>query len=107
MTKATIDSGICGFVTTVEVNKINKQKVRVIINSDCENVAKLGELLTEIDKWTVFKTHEECEIYKAASNFHLHITCPIHIAVLKTIEVETGLALPRDVNIRFEHTGNS
>jgi len=105
VTKVTVDPGICGFVTTVEVDKITKQKVKVVINSECENAARLGELLIEIDKWTVFKHHEDSEIYQAASNCHLHITCPIPIAVLKAIEVETGLALPRDVGIRFKPAG--
>lgn len=107
MTKVTVDSGICGFMTTVEVDKITKQKVKVVIKSDCENIARMGELLTEIDKWTVFKQHEDCEIYKAASKCHLHITCPVPIAVLKSIEVEAGLALPRDVVIRFKPADNS
>lgn len=106
MTKVTVDPGICGFVTTVEVDKIAKQKVKVVINSDCESVAEMGELLTEIDEWNVFKQHEECEIYKAASKCHLHITCPIPIAVLKAIEVEAGLALPRDVVIQFKPAGH-
>jgi hypothetical protein len=105
VTKVTVDAGICGFVTTVEVDRINKQQVKVVVNSDCENAARLGELLTEIDKWTVFKQHQDCEVYQAAANCHLHITCPVPIAVLKAIEVETGLALPRDVGIRFQPTG--
>jgi sorbitol-specific phosphotransferase system component IIBC len=105
VTKVTVDSGICGFVTTVEVDRVTKHKVRVVVNSDCENVASLGESLTEIDRWTVFKRHQDSEIYQAASNCHLHITCPVPIAVLKAIEVETGLALPRDVSISFKPTG--
>ncbi len=104
MTKLTVDAGICGFVTTVEVERINKQKVKVVINSECESVAKLGESLTEIDRWAVFKQAQDCEVSQVASNCHLHITCPVPIAVLKAIEVETGLALPRDVVIRFKPT---
>jgi hypothetical protein len=105
VTKVTVDPGICGFVTTVEVDRITKQKVKVVINSDCENAARLGALLTKIDNWTVFKQHQDCEIYQEASNCQLHIACPIPIAVLKAIEVETELALPRDVSIRFKPTG--
>jgi sorbitol-specific phosphotransferase system component IIBC len=105
VTKVTVNPGICGFVTTVEVDRINKQKVKVVINSDCENVARLAESLTEIDKWAVFKQHQDCEVYQAASDCHLHITCPVPVAVLKAIEVEAGLALPRDVVISFQPTG--
>jgi sorbitol-specific phosphotransferase system component IIBC len=105
VTKVTVDPGICGFVTTVEVDRINKRKVKVVINSDCEHAARLAESLTEIDNWTVFKQHQDSEIYQAASDCQLHIACPVPIAVLKAIEVETGLALPRDVVIRFQPTG--
>ena len=106
MTKVTVDPGICGFVTTIEVDKIAKHKVKVVINSDCESVAELGESLTEVSVWDIFKQREDCEIYKAVSKCHLHITCPVPIAVLKAIEAEAELALPRDVVIRFEPTGH-
>jgi len=89
-------------VITVEVDRINKQKVKAVVKSDCEKAAKMVVLLTDTDKWTFFKQHDGCEIYKAASRCHLHTTCPITIAMLKAIEVEIELTLPRDVVIRFE-----
>jgi len=104
MTRVTVDPGICDFTTTIEVNKSTKRKVKVLINSQCEWVTELGESLTEIDQWDVIKQYIDCEIYKVASKCHLHVTCPVPMAVLKAIEVEAGLALPRDVVIRFETT---
>lgn len=102
MTKVTVDPGICGFITKIEVDKAAKRKVKVVITSDCEMATKLGESLTEIDQWEVFKEHEDCEVGRAASRCLLHVTCPVPIAVLKAIEVEAGLALPGDSVIHFE-----
>jgi len=104
MTKVVINPGICGFITSVEVDKVAKRKVKVVITSPCEKVTKLGESLTEIDQWEILKKHVDCDIYKSASRRQLHVTCPVPLAILKAIEVEAGLALPRDVTIRFENT---
>lgn len=105
MTKVIVDPGVCGFSTTIEVANVAKRRVRIAITSDCEMVTKLGESLAEVERWEVFKQHADCEIYKDASRCSLHATCPIPIAVLKAIEVEAGLALPRDVVIHFDTIG--
>lgn len=102
MTKVIVDPGICGLQTTIEVEKVGRRKIKVIIVSDCEIVAKLGESLTEVDQWDVIKQYVDCQVLKAASRCQLHVTCPVPIAVLKAIEVEAGLALPCNVLVRFE-----
>ena len=104
MTKVVVEAGICGFTTTVEVSKLARRKVKVVITSPCEKITKLGGSLTEVDQWEIFKKHLDCDIYLTAARCQLHVTCPVPIAVLKAIEVETELALPRDVVIRFEST---
>lgn len=102
MTKVSVDPGICGFIATIEALKVAKRRIKILITSDCEVVSKLGESLTEIDRWEIFKKHLDNEIYKGASRCQLHGTCPVPVGILKAIEVEAGLALPRDVTIRFE-----
>lgn len=104
MTKVVVEAGICGFTTTVEVSKLARRKVKVVITSPCEKITKLGGSLTEIDQWEIFKKHVDCDIYQSAARCQLHVTCPVPVAVLKAIEVETGLALPHDFSIRFENT---
>ena len=102
MTKVVVDPGICGLQTTVEVDKVSKRKVKVIIASDCEIVTQLGNSLTEVDQWEAIKQYGDCQVLKAASKCHMHVTCPVPVAVLKAIEVEAGLALPRDVLVQFK-----
>ena len=102
MTRVIVTSGVCGFSTTIEVVNVAKRRARVAITSDCEMVTKLGESLIEVEQWELLKQHTNCKIYEVASMCHLHVACLVPIALLKAIEVEAGLALPRDVAIRFE-----
>ena len=102
MTRVVVDAGICGFRSKIEVISVAKRSVRVVLTSPCEMVTKLSESLTELDHREVFGHYMDSEIYKSASRCHLHITCPVPMAILKAIEVEVESALPRDVVVRFE-----
>jgi hypothetical protein len=102
MTRVVVNPGICGFVTTIEVTKGAKHRVSISINSDCEHMAELGKSLKKLDMWDVLKPIADCEVHRQASEYQLHSVCPVPIGILKAIEVETGLALPRDVIIHFD-----
>ena len=95
MTRVIVNPGICGFTTTIEVDTVAKQRVKVVITSDCEMVTKLGESLTEVDPWEALKQGQALSEY-------VHATCPVPIAVLKAIEAEAELALPCDVVVLFD-----
>jgi len=102
MTRVVVNPGICGMKATVEVDRVGKRKVSVRITSDCEMVAKMGESLVELDQWDALKPLLHSEVYQCASECSLHTTCPVPMAILKAIEVEAGLALPRPVLVQFE-----
>ncbi|MCK4696698.1 MAG: hypothetical protein KAT53_00175 [Dehalococcoidia bacterium] len=102
MTRVIVKSGICGFISTIEVDKVADESFKVVITSGCEMVTELGESLTEIDEGEVLKRHIDTEVYKSASRCKLHTTCPVPMAVLKAIEAEAELALPRDVVVIFD-----
>lgn len=104
MTRITVDAGICGFTTLIEVVTLSSQRVRVSVTSDCEMVSKMGEELRDIDWRDALKQQENCLLYKSLQQHIKHVACPVPIAVLKAIEVEVGAALPGDVVIRFETT---
>jgi hypothetical protein len=44
------------------------------------------------------------EVYQCASKHRLCASCAVPMAILKAIEVETGLALPRPVVVNLETT---
>ena len=104
MTRAVVDPGICGKTVTIEVIRVGKRRVRIQITSDCEKVTKLGESCIELDQWEALKPQVDSQVYKCASECRLHGACPVPMAILKAVEVEAGLALPRPVHLYFETT---
>ncbi len=100
MTKVTIRPGICGLNTVVIAEK-EKKKVRLTIVTDCDMVRAMAEELKELDIMATFTGFLTNPVYRAASKHLRHVTCPVPCGILKALEVEAGLALPRDVSIEF------
>jgi hypothetical protein len=80
MTIVRVDSGICGFTTTITVrNTEDRNLLSVSLDSECEMVRGL-----------------------AGDARHLkHVACPVPSGILKALEVEAGLCIPRDAHIVF------
>jgi len=103
MTKLFVEAGICGRTATIEVIGLPGHRAAVTVTSDCEMVNKMGEGLKEINWLSLWKRRGNgYSAYKAALRSIRDITCPIPVAVLKAIEVEAGIALPKDVAFSFE-----
>jgi len=102
LTSVVINPGVCGFVTTVQAVKTGKRRVSVTIVTDCKQTGELNQVLKDIDIWTALEPGNELSIQTQAVKHGLHSACPIPSGIVKAIEVETGLALPRDVSIHFE-----
>ncbi len=99
MATARIDAGICGFVTTVRTHSEGRT-MRVEIESDCEHIRALAQALTEVDAFREITFRGEGPLTLALAREHCaHAACPVPTGILKAIEVEAGLALPRDVTI--------
>lgn len=102
MAKAVVKPGACGLGTTVRVKKAGRRKYRVSVSSDCEMVEKLGSELGELDMTDAFKRILDNPVYRKGSACLKHVSCPVPCAVLKALEVEAGLAVPREVSVTFE-----
>ena len=101
MTRVVVESGICGFITTVEVTKVTEYKIRIVLISDCKAINKLNEQYRELEWTKMYKDQDNFSPYKLIKCLS-HIACPVPVAILKALEVEIGVALPKDVAIRFE-----
>lgn len=103
MTRVEVTAGACGFEATIEVVSVDRGTVRVVIHSQCAQLASMAPDLEALP-WRngVFRPMAESEIYRIATRHINHPACPIPSAILKAIEVELGIALPRDVRIHFE-----
>ena len=103
MTKLTVVSGACGFACTVVAEKGEQKKVSVRLESQCEMLQKLAEEIATLDVMTtVFTNFLNNPVYKAAARHLKHVTCPVPGGIIKAVEAEAGLALLRDITIKFE-----
>jgi hypothetical protein len=100
MASAEIESGICGFCTTVRTTAEGR-RVRVEFETTCGYVKKLAEQLTDVDPYREISYRGEGpETLRLAAEHLVHPACPVPAGIIKAIEVEAGLALPKDASIR-------
>ena len=101
MTKVIVHPGICGFDAHLEV-KASESTLKLQIKSECKDVKSLARVLTEIPKQDWMNTEGFAKkIYEYVSRSPRHLSCPIPCAIMKAIEVELGLALKKNVEIKF------
>jgi hypothetical protein len=99
MATVRVNAGICGFTTTVRTRG-EGAVMKVSIASDCEHIKKLAEALTEVDPYREITFRGDGPLTLELAREHCaHAACPVPVGILKAIEVEAGLALPKDVTI--------
>jgi hypothetical protein len=99
--KAEIDAGICGFQTTCIATKNDDGTVHLAIESGCKAVLKLAEQLQNVDPMKeVFWRRSLPRTHELAPGCLSHPACPVPAGIIKAIEVESGLALPKDATIK-------
>lgn len=100
MAKSEIDSGICGFCTTVHT-KADGRVVRLEFETSCEYVDQLAAELTEVDPYREISYRGEGpKTLRLAAEHLAHPACPVPAGIIKAIEVEASLALPKDASIK-------
>ena len=103
MAKCTIYGGACRIETIVEAKKENNRKISVKITTECKNLQNLSEHLQEINPYEeIPKRLKATRVCELATEFLPHPSCPVPSGILKTIEVEAGLALPQTATIKVE-----
>ncbi|MBI3361763.1 MAG: hypothetical protein HY023_11710 [Chloroflexi bacterium] len=106
MARVEVFAGICGHSAVIEVTQVDEAHVQVVIHSECDQIVAmnpdLGRLQWKGRGHEVFKRMTESAVYASAAKHIRHTACPIPTAILKAIEVEVGIALPKDVTITFK-----
>jgi hypothetical protein len=101
MAKAEIFAGACGFNTTVTARR-NEHSCVLDIHSECAAIQRLAEHLTTVDPLKEISFRRQLpQTYEAAHQFCSHAACPVPSGIIKAVEVEAGLALPRDASIKI------
>jgi hypothetical protein len=110
MARAQIDAGDCGYSATIDVVQLDSKHVQVNISSDCEQITAMNPDLACL-QWKgkghqVFGRLDNSAIYRSAASHIRHLGCPVPAAIVKAIEVEVGIALPKDVTIKIVRAEN-
>lgn len=101
MTKVVVNSGACGFSVTITVEKQKDGKITLAFDTKCEMVQKLLEDIAILERLAPLAGFQNNSVYKSAAKHLKHTACPVPSAILKAIEVEAGLNVPKDVLVRF------
>jgi len=100
MTKTEIHSGACGHVTTVEA-KMDGKVCKLTITSDCKAIEQLAQELTEVNPMMEISCKRATpQTLQMGIKHCYHAACPVPVGIIKAVEVEAKLALPKDVLIR-------
>lgn len=102
--KLKVDAGICGFQTTAQVTGDDDQQVVFDVQSDCQKIRSLGELLKArgaIDAFSQMGPVENGTIMQTARSMSKGCCagCIVPLALFRGMQVAAGLALPKDVHI--------
>ena len=77
MASAEIESGICGFCTTVRTTSEGR-KVRVEFETECGYVEQLAEALQEVDPYRQISYRGEGPVtLRLAAEYLVHPACPV------------------------------
>lgn len=102
--KATINAGVCGFVTEVTACCEDSQHVSFEIVSPCEKTQKFADALPTVDAYAEIDGGFSGEVLTAVRGCYEGCCsgCAVPIGVFKAMQVAAGLALPRAVSMEFE-----
>jgi len=104
MSKTVIESGICGFTTEV-IARADSRTCSLIITSDCPEIQGLAKVLVEVDPMEEITYRGEGPLTLRLARKHCpHPACPVPSGIIKAVEVEAGLALPKDATITVMKT---
>ena len=103
MAKAKIEAGICGYTANVEATAKDKYDIQLKIESDCRHIQKLADNFKEVNALTEISFRKGMpETLQKGAEYCTHAACPVPVGIIKAIEVEAGLALPKTAKIEVE-----
>jgi hypothetical protein len=89
----------CSIQTVIEGKLLENGNIGLVIISDCKSIQKLSEELKELDLSQIMGNMGSCAIYQAAAGCLKHLSCLVPAAIIRTAEIEMGIALPGESSI--------
>jgi hypothetical protein len=101
MTKVIVNSGACGFTVTVKAVKGKERTISLSLDTACEMVQGMQGDIATVDRMVSLIGFRDNPVYQSAAKHLKHVACPVPSAILKAIETEAGMNIPKDVRIEF------
>jgi len=101
MTKVVVNSGACGFTVTVKAEKAKERTISLSLDTACEMVQGMQGDIATVDRMVSLIGFRDNPVYQSAAKHLKHVACPVPSAILKAIETEAGMNVPKDVRIEF------
>ena len=101
MTTVVVNSGACGFTVTVKAEKGKDRTIAVFLDTTCEMVQKMRGDIATADRMPALVGFHDNLVYQSAAKHLKHVACPVPSAILKAIETEAGMNVPKDARIEF------
>lgn len=103
MSKVHVNPGVCGLETIITVEKSGRSALNISLDTKCPYIKKMEPDLQDLDGYTeCFSKFADSAVYASANQHCKHLACPVPCAIIKAIEVASGLALPRPVHFDIE-----
>jgi hypothetical protein len=102
MTKLIIHSGACGYTVTVKAQKDQGDMISLSLDTKCEMVKKMLVDIAVLDRYAPLAGILKNPVYQSAAKHLRHGACLVPSGILKAVEVEAGLNVPKDATILFE-----
>jgi hypothetical protein len=85
----------------VKAEKGKERKIAVSLDTACEMVQKMRDDIATVDRMVALIGFRENPVYQSAAKHLKHVACPVPSAILKAIETEAGMNVPKDARIEF------
>ncbi|SCY66849.1 DUF6951 family protein [Desulfoluna spongiiphila] len=104
MTEMEVFAGVCGFKTVIKADPTERYKAVCTLETACPNLKKVGEALGDepLDVMNELFAKGQSKVITLCTAHLPHVSCPVPAAILKTLEVSVGLALPADPVLTFK-----
>jgi len=74
----------------------------ISIQSECAAIQKMAVELTQVNPFQEISFRRSLPLtHQMGQRFCSHAACPVPVGIIKAVEIEAGLALPKDVSIKL------
>ena len=102
MIRVEVNGGACNFNSEVKVTSDDMQTASIEFKTECPNLKPLEQELREVDAYEeCFAKLGEASIFEVCKKYCKNAACPVPTAIIKGIEAECGLALPKSIQIKI------